>query len=221
MDAVAFREGSREDGRPRLPLANAASRRFRRLARSRWTWHIQGAQTDSTARFRATCRAYCEYGLGRPGHYKLLFESRLTGKIGVPYEGSPSARVFENFVDTVRNCIECRAIIARDPAQVATALLVSLHGIVSLRLSKPGFPWPPVDSFRDMAATVEEVVEGETSVVIRSHVEATHVGEFLGILATGRRIAWDAVAIVHTSNGRVVGMWSQPDLYGIYRQLTA
>jgi predicted ester cyclase len=76
-------------------------------------------------------------------------------------------------------------------------------------------PW------RDMNSTVEEVIEGETTVVIRSRNEATHVAEFLGVAATGRRITWDAIAIVHTREGRVVGMWAQADLYGIYRQLTA
>jgi predicted ester cyclase len=74
--------------------------------------------------------------------------------------------------------------------------------------------------FREMTTSVEEIVEGETTVVIRSRNEAIHAGEFLGIAATGRRIVWDAIAIVHTRNGRVVGMWAQPDLYGIYRQLT-
>jgi predicted ester cyclase len=76
-------------------------------------------------------------------------------------------------------------------------------------------PW------RDMTSTVEEVVEGENTVVIRSRNEATHVGEFLGIAPTGRRVAWDAIAIIHTREARVVGMWAQADLYGIYRQLTA
>ena len=73
--------------------------------------------------------------------------------------------------------------------------------------------------FREMTTSVEEIVDGESTVVIRSRNEAIHGGEFLGIAATSRRIAWDAIAIVHTRNGRVVGMWAQPDLYGIYCQL--
>jgi predicted ester cyclase len=76
-------------------------------------------------------------------------------------------------------------------------------------------------TFHDLRSTVEEVIEGQNTVVIRSRTEATHVGEFLGVAATGRRISWDAIAIVHTRNGRVVGMWAQPDLYTIYQQITA
>jgi predicted ester cyclase len=75
--------------------------------------------------------------------------------------------------------------------------------------------------FSDMTFSPQEVVEGRHTVVIRTLIEATHTGEFLGIAPTGRRIAWDNIAIAHVKGGRVVGQWIQPDLYGIYRQLTA
>jgi len=39
-------------------------------------------------------------------------------------------------------------------------------------------------------------VEATDTVVNRSRIEATHVGEFLGIAATGRRVAWDSLALV-------------------------
>jgi hypothetical protein len=64
-------------------------------------------------------------------------------------------------------------------------------------------------------------VRGTSTVVIRARTEATHIGEFLGISATGRRIAWDSIAMVWIRDERVVGQWAQPDLWAIYRQLTA
>lgn len=78
-----------------------------------------------------------------------------------------------------------------------------------------------IEPFSDMTFAVDEVVEGHTAVVLRTHAAATHTGTFLGIPATGRRIAWDVITIVHVKDGRVVGQWAQPDLYGIYQQLTA
>jgi predicted ester cyclase len=75
--------------------------------------------------------------------------------------------------------------------------------------------------FSDMTFTPREVVEGGQALLIRARVEATHTGEYLGIAPTGRRIAWDYIAIAHVKDGRVVGQWLQSDLYGIYRQLTA
>jgi predicted ester cyclase len=72
----------------------------------------------------------------------------------------------------------------------------------------------------DMEFSIEDLAESAESVTVRNHVTATHTGEFLAIAPTGRRIEWDHVAIVKIKNGRVVGQWAQPDLWGIYTQLT-
>lgn len=76
-------------------------------------------------------------------------------------------------------------------------------------------PW------KDMAFEEEEIAESAQGVTVRLRVEATQVGEFLAIPPTGKRVAWDHVSIVKIKDGKVVGQWAQPDLWGIYRQLTA
>lgn len=73
----------------------------------------------------------------------------------------------------------------------------------------------------DLTFKEEDVTESPDGVTVRLRVEGTHKQEFLGIPATGRRISWDHVSIVKVKDGRVVGQWAQPDLWGIYRQLTA
>jgi predicted ester cyclase len=73
----------------------------------------------------------------------------------------------------------------------------------------------------DLSFKEEDLTESADGVTVRLKVEATHVQEFLGVPATGRRVSWDHVAIVKVRDGRVVGQWAQPDLWGIYRQLTA
>jgi len=75
--------------------------------------------------------------------------------------------------------------------------------------------------FSDLEFTTKDIIEGSDAIVIRNRVEATHSGMFLDIPATGRRIAWDFVAMVHVNDGRVVGQWIQFDLWGIHQQLTA
>ena len=107
------------------------------------------AHTTPRARLRAHCLAYCDYGLSSPGHYKLLFESRLTSQLGIGYQGSPGARVFEDFIDTVRQSVAVQAISGQDVTRDAVVLWAGLHGIVSLRWSKPGFPWPPVETLAE------------------------------------------------------------------------
>jgi len=77
-----------------------------------------------------------------------------------------------------------------------------------------------VEPWRDQKVTEIEDVEGEGTVVTRSHVEATHTGQFLGIAATGRKVEWDVISIVKVRDGRIFWQWVQPDLWGIYQQLT-
>jgi predicted ester cyclase len=73
----------------------------------------------------------------------------------------------------------------------------------------------------DLHMAVEEIVEGKDAVVVRLHIEGTHVSEFLGVPATGRRVSWEAVTMVKVKDGRVVENYTLLDLWGIYQQLTA
>ena len=75
--------------------------------------------------------------------------------------------------------------------------------------------------FSDLQVTSHDVVEGSDALVVRSRVEATQSGVFLGVPASGRRLAWDVVAMVHVRDDRVAGQWIQFDLWGIYQQLTS
>ena len=68
--------------------------------------------------------------------------------------------------------------------------------------------------------TVEDLIEGKDAVVVRLHVEGTHVGDFLGVPATGRRVSWEAVTVVKVKDGRVVENNTMLNLWGIYQQLT-
>ena len=76
-------------------------------------------------------------------------------------------------------------------------------------------------AFTDLQFETKDAFEGPDTLAIRSRPEGTHSGTFLGIPATGRRIAWDAVFLVHFNDGRMVGQWIQSDLWGIHEQLTA
>ena len=78
-----------------------------------------------------------------------------------------------------------------------------------------------VSAFSDLQFEMKDTIEGSDALAIRSRVEGTHSGTFLGVPPTGRRIAWDVVSLVHMQHGRVVGQWIQSDLWGIYHQLTA
>jgi hypothetical protein len=76
--------------------------------------------------------------------------------IALPVRQMPGQKAFQHFVDGVAPCLG-RA--PEDPEAVRTALLLwqQLHGTVSLRISRPRFPWPP------LTETVTEAVNRLTS----------------------------------------------------------
>lgn len=91
-------------------------------------------ETDPGEALRQLCRAYCGFGLDHVGRYRVLFDSRVTGVFG-SYEGSPGAATFGRLERAVAACG------VEDAAGAAQTIWAGLHGIVTLRWSKPGFPW--------------------------------------------------------------------------------
>ena len=100
---------------------------------------------DPWNQLMARCLAYCTWGLQHPGQYRLLFETGVTRQAGLTVQGSKGAEVFNGLVGAVSACMESGDIPKANPFEVATDLWVTLHGIVSLRNSKPSFPWPRLE----------------------------------------------------------------------------
>ena len=94
----------------------------------------------------AGCLAYCEFGLEHPGHYQVMFVSPLPTMETVPIEETPGFPVFRQLIDAVAAAIAPATPSAPASEATVTATLIwqQLHGIVSLRISRPRFPWPPL-----------------------------------------------------------------------------
>ena len=77
-------------------------------------------------------------------------------------------------------------------------------------------------AFPDLSAVVEaEIAEGET-VVQRIACSGTHQGELLGLPPTGRRAAWQLVAIQRIGpDGKCAEHWASWDQLGLLQQLGA
>jgi AcrR family transcriptional regulator len=121
---------------------------------------IAGAPDPATA-LRACCDAYCRFGLEHPGHYQVLFSARLpahpaqlASHATEPGE-RPGARVFGRLVAAVQACIAAGSARPGDASFIAVNVWVALHGIVSLRTTRPNHPWPPV------AALVTAALSGQ------------------------------------------------------------
>jgi AcrR family transcriptional regulator len=123
-----------------------SDRRFGELVRLES--EAEGSSSDPRERLRAGCLAYCEFGLAHPGHYQVMFTAALPLPPEMTAEQMPGWKAFQQLIDTV-------AEVAGPDQAFGTAQLIwqQLHGIVSLRISRPRFPWPP------LAETVATAVE--------------------------------------------------------------
>ena len=80
---------------------------------------------------------------------------------------------------------------------------------------------PFFEGFPDLELSIEFMVAEGDMVALRWTATGTHDGEFRGIPATGRRINVTGIAVYRVSGGRIVEIWSQPDLLGLLRQIGA
>jgi AcrR family transcriptional regulator len=107
---------------------------------------------DPCQRVRAGCLAYCEFALMYQGHYQVMFTNPLPMPADMAPEQFPGWKAFQQLIDAVADCIGAEP---GDQRAFFTAQLIfqQLHGIVSLRISRPRFPWPL------LAETVAEAVD--------------------------------------------------------------
>jgi AcrR family transcriptional regulator len=105
----------------------------------------QDALTETGPRERVLAGAmvYCEFGVAAPGHYQLMFATPLPLPDYTP-EHFPGWTAFRQLIERVAVAI---GTDPQDPQAFFTAQLIwqQLHGIVSLRISRSKFPWPPLE----------------------------------------------------------------------------
>ncbi|MGI8751672.1 MAG: TetR/AcrR family transcriptional regulator [Acidimicrobiales bacterium] len=99
---------------------------------------------DPLERLRLRGLAYLHYGLRHPEHYRILMMSRP--------DDTPDRFIDERMADTagllpvvddVQAAIQRGVFPAQDPLDAAKLLWMMIHGMVSLLISKPDFPFPP------------------------------------------------------------------------------
>jgi len=118
-----------------------ADRRFSELVQVQ----DQSRDPDPCEAVQAGCLAYCEFGLAQPGNYQVMFTTPLPMPEDMTPDQFPGRKAFQQLTDRVAACAGTHP---DDPEAFFTAQLVwqQLHGIVSLRISRPRFPWPPLES---------------------------------------------------------------------------
>jgi len=74
-------------------------------------------------------------------------------------------------------------------------------------------------AFPDLEMTIEQQIAEGPWVATRVTFRGTHMGEFAGVPATGRRIEYSGTAMDRLENGKVVEMWHTVNMHLLMRQI--
>ena len=112
------------------------------------------APPDPVERLKARGRAYVRFGLENPESYRVLF---MTKPGEWPESWTPERMIgiacFQHLVQAVQACIDSGAFVDLGAARIAINCWVTVHGLTSLLLTLPGFPWPDRDDLIEFTLT--------------------------------------------------------------------
>ena len=87
-------------------------------------------------------RAYTEFGLANPSYYKLSFMSPPEFQAeSYLVEGAKGTALFQGLRGTVELCIRQGLFRPMEVDLAAQILWIANHGVTSLLISNPNFPW--------------------------------------------------------------------------------
>ena len=119
---------------------------------------IEGAgrsTDDPVESLRRRGQAYVRFGLENPEPYRILFMTRNDSAQQRNVVVGAGARAFQHLVDAVQRCIDAGAFRPVDPVLAATGVWAAVHGVTSLLISLPGFPWPDIETLVDHVCNIQ------------------------------------------------------------------
>ncbi len=115
--------------------------------------------SDPVETLRKCSRAYADFGLGYPEDYKLTFivgPHHQTG-LGLP-EGSAAKRMFNYLHAVVKECIRQKRFRQVDVETASQAIWSAVHGVTSLLITYPDFPWVEKDGL--ITQVIDTMIDG-------------------------------------------------------------
>jgi AcrR family transcriptional regulator len=116
---------------------------------------------EPMVRLRATMVAYVEFGLSDPDRYRIAFMTNISPNVdtaGFLKPGSPGMHVYELVRRRLRDVLDEVSHYPADEETITQALWASAHGLISLLISHPGFPW--VERKRLIETSVDLMMHG-------------------------------------------------------------
>jgi AcrR family transcriptional regulator len=98
---------------------------------------VPGPDEDPVSVLKRGLHAYVAFGLENPDHYRIAF---LLG--GIEGNGPQRSRAsYEALRARIQRCIDGDRICPGDPELLAQSLWAAAHGVTSLLVQRPSFPW--------------------------------------------------------------------------------
>ena len=98
-------------------------------------------------------RTYVDFGLQNPNHYRFAFLMQPT--VPAPYMRNEA---FESLHRKVAQCIQGKLFRTKDVDTAAQSLWAAVHGVTSLLIVKPQFPWVNHETL--IGQVIDSAVEG-------------------------------------------------------------
>ncbi len=94
---------------------------------------------DPLPLLKQSLRMYVNFALAHPNHYRFAFLLQP----GVKPRPHKQRAAYESLRTKVRRCVERKLFHTTDVDCTAQALWAAAHGIASLLIQRPNFPWAP------------------------------------------------------------------------------
>ena len=120
---------------------------------------ISKAVSDPVERLRMIGRTYIDFGLEHPNQYRLTFMmgpfQQHLGEV-FQYEGSLGQKCFEALRTTVAECVKQRKFRNVGVDTASQSMWAAVHGVTSLLIAHPWFPWVDKDKLIDQVLEMAE-----------------------------------------------------------------
>ena len=113
---------------------------------------LPGKTGDPVRFLKRAGRKYVEFGLQNPGAYEFAFMLRRPGASQKPHV------TYEYLRTAVKRCIDAKRFCIRDVDLASQALWTAVHGITSMLILRPSFPW--ANKKRLIGMVVDAAVDG-------------------------------------------------------------
>jgi steroid delta-isomerase-like uncharacterized protein len=74
-------------------------------------------------------------------------------------------------------------------------------------------------AFPDVRATIHEQTAEQDKVWTRKTFHGTHLGPFMGVAPTGKKISVDVMDVFRIENGKIAEHWGVSDMLGLMQQI--